>query len=557
MKKKILVLLMFIVLLGGWLRFWRLAHYPVSLTIDEIAIGYNAYSILKTARDEHGQFLPLAFRSVGDYKPPALIYLMVPAIAIFGLNEFGVRFTIALMGTLSIIFVYLLTQRLTKNKIISLVTSFSVAISPWHIQFSRATFEAVLGLFFIIVGAWLFLRSMAQKGSLLWLAAIFFSLATYSYHAERLVIPVLVLGLALIFRKELFQCKKNTLMAIIVGLVFSLPLLYLLLGPAGQTRPANVFISRDFLINSQLHQEGEQLSFLQKVLDNNPLILTNFWLKRYLDYWDLRFLFFKGVNLTLPNAPDIGLFHLFEIIPFLIGMWLVFFNKKILVGKQKAVIILWLLVGPLAASLANNEQHPLRSLTTIPAPQILVGFGGFWLFNWLKKKDFVKRRLLSLMAIIAVTVSLIYYLDLYYIHFPRQFSEFWDYGMKEFSQYAWEHKDKYREIVIDPTFGSAGPNTIRTPYLDVLFYGKYDPFLFQNSPRRRVKTEDSVDFDKFTFRSIYWPTDRHKKGTLFIGSPWSLPPSDLSLGQILKTITFKNGATGFLIVEVNENAKMP
>jgi 4-amino-4-deoxy-L-arabinose transferase-like glycosyltransferase len=555
MKKGVLVLLTVIVLLGGWLRFRQLANHPVSLSIDEVAIGYNAYSILKTARDEHGEFLPLAFRSVGDYKPPILIYLTVPSIAVFGLNEFGVRFPVALIGTLTIIFVYLLTYQLTKNKIVSLATSFSIAISPWHIQFSRATFEAILALFFMLVGVWLFLRSMEKRDNLLWLSAIFFPLAMYSYHAERLTVPILVMGLALIFRKELWRYKKNTLTAVVVGLVFSLPLFYLLLSPAGQARLTSTFISKDFLISFQLHQSGAQLNLIQKILDNNPLILINFWLKRYLDYWDLRFLFFKGVKLTLPNFPDVGLFHLVEIIPFLIGIWLVFLNKKILAGKQKAVVVFWLLIGPLAASLANNEQHALRSLTAIPAPQILVGAGVFWLFNWLKKKAFIKKVVFGFLISVVVISSLIYYMDIYYLHFPIHYSEFWDYGMKDAVSYAWENKDQYDEIIIDPVFGTEGPYTFGTPYLYVLFYGKYDPYLFQNSPRRWTSAGESVNFDKFTFRAIYWPTDRQKKGALFIGSPWSLSLDELLPGQILKTIPFKNGATGFLIVETENSER--
>ena len=130
MKKRIFLILLAIVFLGGFLRFWQLGQHPVSLSIDELSIGYNAYSILKTAHDEHGQFLPLAFRSVWDYKAPVLIYLMTPAIALLGLNEFGVRFTIAFLGTLTIFFIYLLTKELTKKEIVALRASFSLAISP-------------------------------------------------------------------------------------------------------------------------------------------------------------------------------------------------------------------------------------------------------------------------------------------------------------------------------------------------------------------------------------------------------------------------------------------
>jgi len=67
MKNKLISLFLII---GIILRFWQLTKYPVSLSMDETAIGYNAYSILKTGKDEWGEFLPLAFKSVGDYKPP-------------------------------------------------------------------------------------------------------------------------------------------------------------------------------------------------------------------------------------------------------------------------------------------------------------------------------------------------------------------------------------------------------------------------------------------------------------------------------------------------------
>jgi len=548
MKKKIFLVLAAIVLLGGWLRFWQLADYPVSLTIDEIAIGYNAYSILKTARDEHGQFLPLAFRSIGDYKPPALIYLMVPVIGLFGLNEWSVRLTIALIGTLTIVFVYLLTRELTKNKTVALLTAFSLAISPWHIQFSRATFEAILALFFLIVGGWLFLRAMRQKGRFLWLAAVFLVLSMYSYHAERAVVPVLVFSLAVIFRRELWRWRKETSRAILIGLLLAAPLFNLMLGPEGRTRAQNAFLGRDYEIASELQSAKAFSGPLAAVFNSQPLILFNFWLKRYLDYWDLNFLFFDGLQLTQPGLPGIGLFHSFELILFLLGFWLVFFRSGWLGRKEKRVLTAWLLIGPLAASVANNAQHPLRSLTAIPAPQILVAFGGFWLLNYFRQQKRTRQMVALVLVSLVVVFSLIYYLDLYYVHYPIQFSEFWDYGMKEIAQYVWQHQDQYREVVIDPRFGTTGPTTVRAPYLYLLFYGRYDPWLFQNSPRRRVKTEDSVDFENFTFRSIYWPTDRYRKNTLFVGSPWSLPQEDLVPQQIKKEIRFKNGVLGFLIV---------
>jgi len=98
--------------LGTFLRLWQLSAVPNGLTWDEAAIGYNAFSILKTGKDEHGAFLPIIFKSFGDYKPGLYIYLTVPAVAIFGLNEFAVRFPSAIAGILAILGVYLLTKEL-------------------------------------------------------------------------------------------------------------------------------------------------------------------------------------------------------------------------------------------------------------------------------------------------------------------------------------------------------------------------------------------------------------------------------------------------------------
>ncbi|EKD95597.1 MAG: hypothetical protein ACD_24C00433G0001, partial [uncultured bacterium] len=60
-RYKTLTILLLIVLLGGALRFYQLASVPPSLARDEVSVGYNAYSILKTGKDEYGRIFPLSF----------------------------------------------------------------------------------------------------------------------------------------------------------------------------------------------------------------------------------------------------------------------------------------------------------------------------------------------------------------------------------------------------------------------------------------------------------------------------------------------------------------
>ena len=68
--------LIIIIFIAGVLRFWQLGSIPVSLTWDEVAWVYNAYSLGIDGRDEFGIFLPSFYlESFGDFKPPLYAYL--------------------------------------------------------------------------------------------------------------------------------------------------------------------------------------------------------------------------------------------------------------------------------------------------------------------------------------------------------------------------------------------------------------------------------------------------------------------------------------------------
>src|SRR3989338_4534962 len=104
--KKTLVFLGVITLLSAILRLYQLGSTPNALEWDEVALGYDAKSILKTGRDQFGHFLPLTFRSLDDYKPPVYEYLTVPSVAIFGLTPFAVRLPSAVSGITMVVLLY-------------------------------------------------------------------------------------------------------------------------------------------------------------------------------------------------------------------------------------------------------------------------------------------------------------------------------------------------------------------------------------------------------------------------------------------------------------------
>ena len=223
-----------ILVLAFFLRFYKLGEVPISLDWDENSNAYNAYSILKTGRDQYSNFLPLTNRSFDDYKPPLYMYLNIPSVVIFGLTPFAARLPSAIFGFLTVPLVYLLTKKLFEKENIALLAAFFLAISPWHLQFSRVGFEANVGLFFAVAAATFLLYALFSKQengnlkkSFLWaISAIFFGISLYSYHAQRVFLPILFLTFAIIWRREIFsQHKNNLVIFLFICTLFTYPLI--------------------------------------------------------------------------------------------------------------------------------------------------------------------------------------------------------------------------------------------------------------------------------------------------------------------------------------------
>src|SRR3989304_7589998 len=136
-KWLIVIAVSVVVLFAGFLRFYKLVDNPPSVSWDAAAVGYNAWSILNFGKDEWGKALPLVFKSFEDDKHPVHIYLTVPAIAVFGLNEVGVRASSAIFGVLNVLVIFFLAKKLFGSSWAGIIASLVLAISPYNIHFSR------------------------------------------------------------------------------------------------------------------------------------------------------------------------------------------------------------------------------------------------------------------------------------------------------------------------------------------------------------------------------------------------------------------------------------
>lgn len=544
-EKKGILLLLAIVILALVLRMYKLGGNPPSLDWDEASIGFNAYSILKTAKDEYGKFLPISFRSFGDYKPPAYIYMTVPAVAYFDLTEFAVRLPSAVFGSLAVLATYFLVRELfglsddlpMSRQKIALVAALFLAISPWHLQFSRTAFEANLGLFFTILGVWLFLKGLRQSTYLI-LSALAFVLTIYSYHSSRLITPLLVLGLCLYFHKVLLRHKIASLVSAVVGAVLVFPLVI------------NVFTSKEVFARfaAVVHPiASEQQRDLNNFLDTDSLrhdplgklfhdrrVLTVISLVgAYGDHFNLSYLFLKGDQYVRHNPSRMGLLFYWEMISVPIGLILTLELKQ---KRVRFIVFLWFLLAPLASAFTKGTPHAVRSLLYLPVYQLFSAIAVVWLWKQKFRHNSIVLRTFTLVMIV---FNFLYYLDVYHIHTPIETSKSWQYGYKEAMEYLATEDTQVSKIIFTNRFDQ--------PYIYYLFYNKIDPGWYQEIWRGAPPSQELRVIGKYEFRKVDWSFDDKQQNSFIVGSSGEggeVPPD---AHGIVKEIHFLDGSVAFRI----------
>src|SRR5258706_8007267 len=337
MKQKIILLL--IIAIAIFLRFFQLNVNPPSLTWDETAWGYNAYALGIDGKDEFGRFLPHDYlESFGDFKPPMYAYLDIIPVKIFGLNTFSVRFPSAFFGVATVLMTYFLTKSIFYNsknkKYYALAASLFLAVSPWHIMLSRAAFEANIATFFIVTGVFFFLNAMQSiknKQVFWYLVLSFLSLvaSVYTFNTSRVVAPLLALALITIFHKKILKVKKQFILASIVGFLFLLPTIPFLLSPQARLRFQEVNIFSDSSVIKTSNQEiaNDRNTWWSKVIHNRRFAYSVEFLKHYFDNLSPDFLFIKGDGNPKFSTQDVGEMYLWDL-PFFVAGIIFLFRKK-------------------------------------------------------------------------------------------------------------------------------------------------------------------------------------------------------------------------------------
>jgi hypothetical protein len=526
------VLFVMILLVAAAVRLIGLTTFPPSLYWEEVALGYDAYSILKTGKDHHGHPIPIvAFESFGDYKPSLYFYALVPSIAIFGLSDFAVRFPSVIAGLLMVVACGLLARKVLadederKGQVIQLVAMAITALNPWAIQFSRGGWEVNLASCLVAWGVWFGLQA---KKSRWWqnaaVSVVLLVLSMYCYHATRLIAPLLLISLGLYWLEKRMKSGKGKMWSVghlkniftplfalvTLAAILASPIL-LSLGHAQTSQrfaETSIFADGEAVRQANDLQEHFQPYWLGKILFHRYILMTAQAAQNYLLHFRFDFLFVSGDTNPRHSTQMFGLFYPFEAVFVLLGL-------LVLVRRRNVFSLLlgwWLFVGILPASLTQAAPHALRILATLPVWIVVITAGLCESYELIERYSYkvLKKFKLPLKSILAVAFVALYllaffaYWDFYSRAYAVRTQSDWQYGYKQVVRQLAKYNDGQTPVYFTREQGR--------PLMYYWFYTKTDPHQVQAADATAAK--DQGEFLSFQNLHIIGTINEAKTGVI-------------------------------------------
>ncbi|NOY74609.1 MAG: hypothetical protein GXP32_02315 [Kiritimatiellaeota bacterium] len=354
-KRVFIVAVFLLAVVSVTLHFVELDVIPNGFYGDECAIGYNAWSILETGRDEYGTFLPVFFRCFDNYHDPVMVYTIAPLIKVWGLSKWVVRMPSGIYLLLASIAFYFLVFNITRNRYASLGSAFLFSLSPWVFPVSRSTMSGYTPMLLGIVLGCFFLRKMMRKRSMpaAFFAGLAWAFVMYSHNCGRPATAAFLASFVVAYCVSIIKRKREL---VVFSFVFAISLLPL---------------SLSFFSNPQAMTERfNQIS----VWRDSPGILecARRITMRYVDYFSPSFLFLIGDDNPRHNT-GVGELFIFTLPFIILGLfWMV---RRIKRDPFARFVLLSLIVYPCAAILTMDYSHSTRSLDGFPFWMLLTGVG--------------------------------------------------------------------------------------------------------------------------------------------------------------------------------------
>lgn len=549
-KTNVILILIFATAL--FLRTYQLGDFPVGLHGDEASIGYNAYSIFQTHKDQDGKN-SLAIDQFGDFRPAGYHYIDAPFIGIFGVNETAVRLPAALFGSLNVLLVYFLVSFIFKRKQLALLSAGLLAILPWDINISRATSESIIAAFFVTLGVILLLIGIEKKGKnfiYFILSTIFVLTSFLFYHAARYFTILIIPSITLV---TFLNNKKKAIAPLIITVFVFIGLIFFLSVGKGTGRVSEVSLlsipGGTTALKHAMDQEGTANPLITRFYSNKLLYYGRFFITFYSQHLSGDFLF---VNTGLPIRyliPQTGNLYLVQA-PFLI-LGLAFLIYEGLKNKKYNYLIpiIWLFLAPIPAGLTWEDLPNVQRSMFMIIPLVIISAFGFYEFiNMLNKK--IKYPVIIFCALLLAYGFLIFYHNYFW---RMKIEEPWHrgYAAKELVvniQIITQQNPKAKFIMTAQNYNN---------FIFYLFFSKFDPKRFQElgSP----KEHDGLQFENLTYLNDSCPlkegmgdTQMKDPNLYFVNKPDCPLPSN---AEVLNVIRTSDGIPALNLIKIRQNEK--
>lgn len=469
--KKIFFQILFLTLLSGLLRLYKLGEVPSGTPNDEAVYIYNAYSVFKTGRNIYGNFLPW-ITPVGVPFMPIPTYLIAPFVGILGLGAFSGRLLNALSGIVQVLLVYLLCIRLFKSKKIAFFSSVALSISPWHLQLTRSAYDPVLGLLFYLLAIICFLY-LVDKKKLLCLSTVPLFLAVFSYRAMNIIFIPVVLSL-LWYSWPVLRERKRAIALFLFGVFLIFFSIFCTYCSQGKYYTTELFISSESPFNFSKAAENVNLEirhskapiFLARVFSNKVLYALRVFRENYLGAFSTQYLFTAGEAQPIYSIWWRGMLYIIELPLLIFGLIYLYQKCK----RGTIFVILSILTGPLPSAI-SGPTYGARAFYTLPFLMIVIG-GGVSFFLERLRRFKPKVRYLLLAAFVSVYLfQFAGYLYQYYARYSIYGAEAWFRSVRDLSGYVAGVKEERKQVIVN--------NAICFEVLQYAFWNKIDPRVVQ------------------------------------------------------------------------------
>lgn len=343
-------------------------NVPV-LNQDESALLLNARFIAETGRDEWQQFLPLTFRSFGDFKLPGYIYVTAILGSIFSFSPLTVRLFSFLAGIGNIVLLYVLGKRLFSHSV-GWWSALFLVLSPWSWHYSSVGFEANVGLFFFLTALHFSLsKPLTGKDSLLAIACLL--LGGLTYNSPLLLSPLIIMSVVL------FQgVKTREAQSLLSGLLATIMTLVLLTLPATLQKGGISVFSDPTLLSQYPSYRASFSGLWQTLLGNKYVFFSQEVIAHFFQSFSWPFLVTQGGSNPWHTIPGAG--HLHFLVPLLAALSLGLVVKGLGSAKTrlKSSVLVGLLLGSLVPAIITvDAPHATRSLFFFVMLSLLAGLG--------------------------------------------------------------------------------------------------------------------------------------------------------------------------------------